>query len=270
MRTTGRIVYALGVVLPLAAALLIAVRHAFGEFTVDGLTSEHFHAVIDPRFLRSVGFTFALALVSTALAVWMALGAVRLLKAPKTLPALLLAPLALPPVVVAFVVFHLLSGSGLVSRMAHALGLVNDAVEFVALVNDPWGIGIAAAQFALCFPALTLYMLYVRSGSDLHALDAVSQSLGASSRDRWKRVIRPVLVQRAWPLVVVYFVFALGTYEVAKLLGAQRIQAVVPFIADRISGYNLAEVPEGYALAVVYTVFIAVVMAAVSKRLSHG
>lgn len=270
MRVAGAAVYLVGVVLPLAATTLIAVRYALGEFHGNGLTFNHFMAALDLRFLRSVGFTFGIATMSTLAALWLALGVVRALGRVRILNGWMLIPLAFPPVVVAFFVFQLLSGSGVVSRIAHALGLINDALEFVTLVNDPWGFGTALAHFMLVFPVVVVYVMYLRSRPETEALEAVGSSLGASASDRWKRIVRPVLLRRSLPLVMAFFVFTLGTYEVSKLLGAQRVQTVVPFIADRISGYNLSEVPVGYALALVYTAFIAAAMALISKRTWHG
>jgi len=270
MRASGAAVYLVGVVLPLAATTLIALRYALGGFTDDGFTLNHFAAALDVRFLRSVGYTVAIAASSTLAALWLALGVVRAFGAVRALQGWMLIPLTLSPVVVAFFVYQFLSGSGVVSRIAHSVGLIDDSLEFVALVNDPWGVGTALAHFMLVFPALVLYLVYLRSRPEVEALETLGQSLGASANDRWKRIVRPVVVQRSLPLVMVFFIFTLGSYEVANLLGAQRIQAVVPFIADRISGYNLAEVPQGYALALVYTCFIAAVMAFVSKRMWHG
>lgn len=270
MRRAAQVLYLLGVVLPLAAGTAVALRYSLGEFSSGGFTLHHFSSLWDVRFLRSIGFTAAIAVVATLAALWTALGVVRRVGAVEAVPGWLLIPLAWPPVVVAFVVFHAFSGSGLLSRVFHAVGWVDDPAEFVSLVNDRWGIGIAVAHYVLTFPALVLFLLYLRSRPTMDDLDRVAQSLGALQRERWRSVVRPVIVRQALPLVLVYAIFTLGSYEVAKLLGAQRIQAVVPFLSDRISGYNLADIPAGYALALGYTVLIAVAMAVISKRFGHG
>ena len=270
MKTLSTIAFFVCIVIPALAALVLSAVYASGFFHAEETSIVYFVQMAEStRFLKALGYTFLLATSVVAFSSFVALKIVKLLNRRMEIPSWYLLPFAIPPVVAAFFGFHLLSGVGLLSRITHALGIYSTPVDFPALVNDPMGIGTFASHFMLCMPFFLVYFIYLRSQPKLEQLAETARTLGANEKQVWRHIIRPTLLHKSTPLLLVFFVFVLGTYEILRLLGSQSVRAVVPVIVDQIKGYNLKGIPTGYAMALAYSVIIMIAAAGLSKKMNR-
>ena len=66
----------------------------------------------------------------------------------------------------------------------------------------------------------------------------------------------PVLLRRAAPTLVLYGVAVLGAYDIPLLLGRTYPQMVSVFVTDRLSRFDLNEIPVGYGAGFVVAVLL--------------
>jgi putative spermidine/putrescine transport system permease protein len=164
--------------------------------------------------------------------------------------------LGIPPIVAAFFGFLILANTGFVARFLSVVHLVHDPSDFPVLINDTLGLGVWLTHVFLAFPFFFLLFLASAQSQKMKVLQEASTTLGATSNYFMKRVIRPLVVRQNAPLIVIWFVFVLGTYEVPLLLGGQKIRPVALVIIDKIRGYSLSSIPVGYAMSAFYALFI--------------
>ncbi|NJO03949.1 MAG: ABC transporter permease subunit [Bacteroidia bacterium] len=248
--------------LPLGLGLGYALLYSLGLRGVlsEGFTLVHWQETLSSRETwRSFAYSFYLTLASLL---------------PPTLAALVVSaryphyfrrglfsyliyfPLALPAVVVAFFMFQMLSQSGLLARLVFHLGCLPAREQFPGLVNDAGGLGIILAHWLMAMPFLTVLFLGMYDSEQLDDLSQVSATLGAGRGQIYRRVVFPVLWRKAFPTVVLYGMFLFGAYEIPLLLGRQSPQMISVLVARKVGQYNLVEIPEAYALAVLYTAFV--------------
>lgn len=177
----------------------------------------------------------------------------------------LYAPLAIPAVVGAFLVFQLLTPSGLVPRWLAAAGLLGSMDAFPRLVNDRWAVGILVAHVGLAVPYFTLLFAELYRAEKLDALGGLARTLGATARDvRWRLEV-PVLLRRAGTNAALLFVAVFGSYEIPLLLGRQAPQMVSVLTLRKFERFNLADKPEAFVLALLYTALVVAVLAALFR-----
>jgi len=258
MRLLGLGLFLLLAVLPLLLGLGYALLYSLGLVGVlgRGFTLSHWAEVLGGGALwRSLGYSFYLAAASmtlaTGLALWLALRGRRAL-ASGALSYLIYFPLTLPAMVMAFFVLQLLSQAGLLARVAAQLGLIAQPSEFPSLVNDAAGLGIVLAHVLMATPFLLILFLNLYRSERLPELAQLAGSLGASRAQVRRRVEIPVLLRAAYPTLVLYFLFTLGSYEIPLLLGREDPQMVSVLIERKLMRYNLADKPEAYVIAVIY------------------
>jgi putative spermidine/putrescine transport system permease protein len=179
-------------------------------------------------------------------------------------------PLALPGTVLAFVMFHLLSGAGLLSRMMASIGLVSDPAGFPNLVNDPYGLGIIIAEVAIGAPFFMILFAQLYESERLHDLAALAEVLGADRRKSMRRIIIPVLLRRSFPTIVLYMVAVLGAYEVPLLLGPQSPQMISVLTMRKYAMFDLAQKPEAFICALLYTCVASAAIAFAYRRAGSG
>jgi putative spermidine/putrescine transport system permease protein len=249
--------------LPIALGIGYALLRSMGlaGLGAQGFTLRHWEAVLSGgEFWRSLGLSFRVAGCSIGLAGVLALAAV--LKAPERwqrggLSWLMYLPLTLPAMVVAFVVFQMLSGAGLVSRLAYKLGLTSGIQDFPNWVNDSWGIGIIAAHVFMATPFFIILFAQLYQSERLGEYAQLAATLGATARQSARRVIVPVLLRQSFPTLVLYFIFVMGSYEIPLLLGSQSPQMVSVLTIRKLQRFDLADIPQAYAIGVLYMVFVA-------------
>ena len=254
-------------VVPFAAAFIYALLYSLGMVGVvnSGFTTEFWEEVLQSgEFFKSFGYSVLVAAVSVVISVtaalWLALKFTQELN-KKFLSFIIYLPLAIPGVVCAFFTFQLFSKAGFFARFAHGFGWIQEAREFPDLVNDQWAFGIILTFITVIMPFFVLLFLNVYKNERIAELGTLAQSLGARPSQITRKVSVPIMLRKTWVLIVLYFVFLLGAYEVPLILGQESPQMLSVLIIREVRQYDLSKISEGYVVAVIYTFLVA--MAAV-------
>lgn len=161
--------------------------------------------------------------------------------------ALAVAVLTVPHLVGAASTGLLLSDVGLAQRWSG----INPA-SWPELVGGrwPWATVLELAWKESAFVALLVTASLGRRYADLREVSAV---LGAAPRAQWRRVLLPVAAPALASSSLIVFVYSLGTYEVARLLG-RTYPEPLPVMAYRLfTDIDVAARPQAAATAVVAT-----------------
>jgi ABC-type spermidine/putrescine transport system permease subunit I len=134
--------------------------------------------------------------------------------------------------VVATVGVLVLSQSGMIARGFASLGVIEAPAEMPALLYASHGIGLILMLAWKELGFLSLLACTLASQLDPE-LEAAARSLGASSRLIQRRVVLPQLWRGLQPGIVAAFVFVVGSYELPRLLGPSRPQALGMMILER-------------------------------------
>lgn len=164
----------------------------------------------DPRFLESLLVTLAIAVVTTALSVLLALPAAALVRGRRALQVLLGLPVLLPHLLVAVVVVLWLGPGGLVDRVV---------ADLPSVVRAPSGAGVVLVYLLKEVPFLVLLLLAVWD-DDVDRRVEVARTLGVGRVRALRLVVWPAV--RA-PLVLgaaVVLAFVLGFLQVPAVVGA--------------------------------------------------
>lgn len=258
----GLLFFVLIGVLPFASAFIYALLYSFGVVGVlnDGFTTRFWAEVLlSDEFFRSFGYSAAVAavsvVVSVSLALWLTLSFRREFER-RFLSYVIYLPLAIPGVVAGFFTFQMLSKAGFFSRVAYQLGWISEVRQFPDLVNDQYALGIMLTFVAIVTPFFLLLFLNVYKNERVEALSTLARSLGATPRQVTWRVSLPVIIGKTWTLIVLYFIFLLGAYEVPLILGQESPQMLSVLIIREIKQYDLSKISEGYVVAVIYTAVV--------------
>jgi putative spermidine/putrescine transport system permease protein len=141
----------------------------------------------------------------------------------------------------------LLSDVGLAQRWS---GI--SAASWPELVGGrwPWATVLELAWKESAFVALVVISSVGRQYADLREVAAV---LGAAPRAQWRRVLLPLSAPALASSSLIVFVYSLGTYEVARLLG-RAYPEPLPVMAYRLfTDIDVAARPQAAATAVVAT-----------------
>lgn len=255
----GFILFVCIALMPIGIGLLYALAYTLGlaGLLSRGFTLEYWgrlgeNGEIWWAFAMSIGIAVSVVAASLLLALLLALPLRGQLQRGILSYAIYL-PLALPGTVLAFITFQALSGAGLVSRLMAGLGLIHDPVQFPGLIHDPIGIGIFLAEAAVGTPFFMILLAQIYQSEHLHDLSGLARNLGAGRRKVFSAVVLPLLLQRAFPTVVLYLVGVLGAYEVPLLLGAQSPQMISVLTMRKYAMFDLAQKPEAFICAILYT-----------------
>jgi putative spermidine/putrescine transport system permease protein len=236
----------------------------------DGVTLDAWRRVLtEGEAAGAFGLSLSVAAATVALTVSISLGLALALRQRLhrggALQAMLYAPLAIPAVVGAFLVFQLLTPSGLVARWLAAAGWLSSMDAFPRLVNDRWAVGIVVAHVGLAVPYFTLLFAESYRAEKLDELARLARTLGATARDvRWRLEV-PVLLRRAGTNAALLFVAVFGSYEIPLLLGRQSPQMVSVLTLRKFERFNLADKPEAFVLALLYTAVVVLLLAALFR-----
>ena len=94
----------------------------------------------------------------------------------------------------------------------------------------------------------------------------LSASLGASKKQTTFRIAIPVLLQKSFPNIILYFIFIFGAYEIPVLLGRSNPEVVSVMAVRKLQKFNLQDIPQGYVIAIVYTLFVLVFILILLKQ----
>ncbi|MBK8491453.1 MAG: sugar ABC transporter permease [Saprospirales bacterium] len=258
--------------LPLLAGWGYAGAYSLGMTGLlhKGVTLAHWQAVwSDAAFWKSMGFSVYVALTAISLATFFALLSVVAWQRDFRrgwLSYAVYLPLTVPAMVVGFFTFNLLSKGGLLSRISYRLGFTDSLVAFPDWVNDPFGIGIIVAHTWMAVPFFMLLFYNLFQSEGLVSLGQVARSLGAGSGQVVRKVFVPVLLRKASPILVLYGLFVMGSYEIPLLLGTQSPQMISVLAIRKLQRFNLMDVPQAYAVSVFFVVLVVGVLVLVSGR----
>lgn len=197
----------------------------------------------------AVASTFAAAVLGTGLALLIhRLGRGRVWAA-----RLVQVNLATPHVVGALAMLLLLSQTGLVSRLSHSVGVVGSPADFPELTSDRLGLGIMLEYVWKETPFISLLVL-AALGRASDELGRAARVLGARRWQRFRHVTLPVIAPPLMAGTVLVFAFAVGSYEVPRLLGRPYPATVSALAYEYYTDADLAARPQAMALAMVATV----------------
>lgn len=261
-------------VLPLLAGLLYALGQSLGLLGIraKGLTFIYWQkAGAEPEWLIALAYSSSIALVSVGLALLLALLTCLGLKKyhQRAWRLLFYVPLAIPAIVAAFFSFQLLSGSGWLARWAYQFGWIDEAGDFPELVQDPWSVGIVLSHLMLAFPFFTLLMINLYQSEKIEQLGQLSATLGASTWQRIRRVEVPILLRGASPVILMYLIFVIGSYEIPLLLGRQSPRMISILTLDKLQSYDLGSRPLAYVYALLYALFVLILLLILRRRVAH-
>lgn len=165
-------------------------------------------------------------------------------------------PLAFPPIVAAFFFFQFLSKGGVVSRVAYQTSIIHAVHQFPDLTNDTYSIGIILTHWFLSFPFFLLLYTGLIKTQRLNLFFQLAESLGASKRQIIFRVAIPILIQKSLPNILLYFIFIFGAYEIPVLLSRSYPESVSVLAVRKLQKFNMLDIPQGYVVTVIYTVFV--------------
>lgn len=263
----GLVLFVTIAVLPIAVSLGYALLYSIGAVGLlsDGLTGAHWQVLVqEAEIWRAFGWSLYIAGATVLLAISLALALALGLHRPLSegpLSTIIYLPLAIPGTVAAFLVFQLFSGAGWMARVALTLGLIDAPAQFPDLVQDPWGIGIIAAHVGLAVPFFVLLFGQIYESERVRSLMELAATLGASRSQRLYRIAVPILLKRAFTNVLLLFVAVLGSYEIPLLLDQQSPQMLSVLTMRKYGLYDLADKPEAFIIALLYTALVGVVIA---------
>ena len=259
-------------VLPLIAGLGYALLYSFGIVGAlnTGFTLQHWKAAFADKaiitsFLYSGTIAGAALLLSVSLAIAAALRYYHLFK-KGFISYLIYLPLAFPAMVGAFFIFQFLSKGGLLSRIFYQAGITSSMQQFPDWVNDRYGIGMVVTHLFLSFPFFLLLFVSLIETQRLKDFFQLSASLGASKKQTTFRIAIPVLLQKSFPNIILYFIFIFGAYEIPVLLGRSNPEVVSVMAVRKLQKFNLQDIPQGYVIAIVYTLFVLVFILILLKQ----
>jgi putative spermidine/putrescine transport system permease protein len=76
---------------------------------------------------------------------------------------------------------------------------------------------------------------------------------------KWQSIMKvsvPIVLQKALPNIILYFIFIFGAFEVPLLLGRSNPETISVLAVRKLQRFNLLDIPQGYAIAVLYTAFV--------------
>ncbi len=165
-------------------------------------------------------------------------------------------PLTMPPLITAFLWYYLLSPTGFLSRISYSIGLSSGIESFPRMVNDSFGIGILVCHVFLVFPLFTILFIHQANKERMAELQEMAHTLGSSQRQFFFRVFVPLLLKKSSLLIILYTIFLLGTYEVPIIMGQSSPRTLSVFITEKLTRFDLADIPEGHAMAFFYSVLV--------------
>lgn len=243
-----------------AGAVLMALRQSLGYMSVLGeeaFTFSHYGNLFLGRdFWLSLGLTLYISITSTVLATVLSVATAMILR--QTGPGTRLTtflyqlPLPVPHLVAAAGIVALISQSGLMARIAYAAGLIGQPGDFPALVFDRANVGTIVVYTWKEVPFMGLVALAVLKSVG-HDYEEAAQTLGASTWQRFRYVLLPLMVPGIVATSVIVFAFLFGSFEIPLLLG-QRYPNTLPVMAYRLySDPDLSSRPEAMATGIVIT-----------------
>ncbi|WP_405378060.1 ABC transporter permease subunit [Nonlabens sp. Asnod3-A02] len=264
-------IFILFAAVPVLLGFGYALLYSFGLTGIlsEGFTTEYWEkTLLATEFWKSLGFSLFIAAVVMTISLFFSLWIV--ISWTKNLYKGLLSyvtylPLAFPAIVMAFFSFQLLSKSGFISRVIFNLGWIDDLSQFPDWTNDAYGVAIIFSLCLLITPFFIILYSNLYQNERIPELKALAQTLGAKKNQITTRIIVPILLKKSAFTIMLFLIFVMGTYEIPLLLGRQDPSMLSVFIIQKLQKFNLADIPQAYAVSVIYILLIATLIAVVYK-----
>jgi putative spermidine/putrescine transport system permease protein len=205
----------------------------------------------DPYMYRTIWLTLRLALpvsvLNLLLSVPIALK-VRHMRHQRVLTTILVLPVTLGTVLVAEGLLNYLGPQGWLNRALLTIGLIERPVR---LTQNYWGVLISLVVTG--FPLAFLLTLSLVSGID-PALERAAATLGARARQRFARILLPLIVPGLAVVFCLAFVDAFSVFPSAVLLGAPAGETRVISIAAAQAAFEQYDYSYASAIAMIMTV----------------
>jgi len=196
----------------------------------------------DPFLYDTVGTTLLIAIPVTILNVVLSIPValrVRLMKHQRLLTTILVIPITLGTVMVAEGLLTYMGPRGWLNRTLLLFGLVDSPVR---LIHNYWG--VVMSLIISGFPFTFLLTLSYVTGID-PSLEQAGAMLGARARERFKRILLPLLAPGLAITLALAFVQAFSVFPSAVLLG----EPSGPTRVISIAAYTAAFEQYDYSLA---------------------
>lgn len=266
----------LAIALLFVGGLVVGLVQSLGYLPFLGqteLTLDHYTELLTDRtFYVSLGLTLYVAILSTAVATLLAIGAALVLRrsfrGSRWVTLLFQVPLPVPHLVAAAGIAMLLTQSGLFARLIYAAGGLTQPSDFPALVFDRGYVGVMLVYVWKEVPFIGLVVLAILKSTGL-AHEEAARTLGATSWQAFRYVLLPLILPGVISTSIIVFAFVFGSFEVPLLLGV-RYPNVLPVSAYRaFVDPDLSSRPEAMALGMVITAIV-IVLLALYRRLGRS
>ena len=214
-------------------------------------------------FIDSLLFTLKVALVSTALAmviaVVCALALRRTFVGKKLVVLMFQFNLTIPRMAAGMMLLLLLSQTGMISQVMYHLGITQGTADFPYLVQDQAGMGLIIAFTWKFFPYIGMSVLGILQGASQEYEDQAAV-LGVGRLRRFWHVTLPLIVPATSIASIIVFAAAFGDYEIPMVLGNSSHRVLSIFTYLKYSDPAMMNRPESYVLMVAMIVVLMVVI----------
>jgi putative spermidine/putrescine transport system permease protein len=150
------------------------------------------------------------------------------------------------------------------------INLITSIDKFPDLINDTYGIGMITTHVFLSFPFFVLLFVNVIKTERIVEYQQLASTFAATKWQTLLKVSIPILLQKALPNIILYFIFIFGAFEVPLLLGRSNPETVSVLAVRKLQRFNLLDIPQGYAIAVLYTLFVLILFVFLFKAKNKG
>ena len=235
------------IVLPLFFVLWNGLK----DVETGGFTLVHLQTVLQWEYLKALGLSVELALISTFICLVLAYPLCLILRERKESRGLLvfvlfLLPLWMNSLLTTMAWQTILEKHGLINMFLQSVGLPE-----VHIINTPLAIIIGMVYNFLPYMVLPLYVAINRIDSSI--IEA-ARDLGANSYQTFRRVLLPLSMPGIVSGSTMVFIPALTTFVISALLGGNKVLLVGNIIAQEFTAAYDWQL--GSALSMVLMVFI--------------
>ncbi len=217
----------------------------------------------DETFLASLGFTFWIAIASTAfsiaVAIALSMGIRKYFPAKKATMFAYQFPLPIPYIVNGIMILFLFSQSGLLARFLALLNIIETPADFPLIIYSKNGIGIIIAFMWKFIPFIGVSVVGILQSSGTAYEDAAI-SLGANAWQRFFYVLLPVIMPAVTTSAILVFAYAFSSYEIPFLLGAVFPKTLSIVAYERFMNTDLTFRPQAMAMSTIITVIVLIIV----------
>ena len=258
--------FGLWAVLFIVLPLLFVIWHGLTD-GAGGFSLEAVQMALQPEYLRALGLSVELALVSTVICLALAYPLCLILKERQQgrgvlIFLLFLLPLWMNSLLTTMAWQTILERHGIINMLLQALGL--PALE---LINTPIAIVIGMVYNFLPYMVLPLYVAITRID---HSIVEAAWDLGANRWQTFRHVMLPLSLPGIVSGCTMVFIPALTTFVISALLGGNKVLLVGNIIEQEFTAAYDWQL--GSALSMVLMVFIIlnILLEAFSDREDRG